>query len=270
MGREKAKEIIGGKVLSSFESKITEGLFSERKFREQIDAGSRLAEEMPFVTQTFRENGILRQGEGNAKIIHVFRPNLWAQDVAYREGKLSKMTIHTSQERADSSVEYVLTHQRGIFDTLRESGKSVYDFSDAFRKSTLIEAAYYTILSGVKIPVDVEKRMKTALMRRLVSADYDFRQVARIAGVEYEDRDSLIQFAEDIELIDLIREAVAEDPYFRRRNEHIESFKEINSAESIKRPQKMSEKMSEGIMRRLVKKYPAMARKIFEQDILAR
>src|SRR5690625_2420791 len=96
----------GKTVFNTFEKKVNEGLFTEEIFSKKIEEASKLAEEMPYVTLTMRNRGIIAPDEGTAPIIHVFRPNLQAQDVAHHLGKLDKMTVHSADERAQSTIEY--------------------------------------------------------------------------------------------------------------------------------------------------------------------
>lgn len=263
MRNQKAMENVGGQVLKTFTKKVNDSLFTERRFIEQIDLASKIAENAPFVTWTFREKGILRPHESNIRVISVFKPNLWAQDLAHHKGMLDKMTVHTAEQRAESSVEYVLRTHGTIRDVLRKSGKSIYDFEDAYRESALIEAAYYTILSGATLPIDIERRIKVAIMRRLMISQYDFRKITDEAGVKFSDVKALLQFAEEIEITEILKDMVKNDPYFNRRKNQIDLFAEINSRESIEKPQKMTEKMAESLLTILTKKYPSLAKRVF-------
>lgn len=258
---------VGKQVLETFNNKIDDSLFTEMRFNEQISTASKIAENAPFVTWTFREKGILKPSESNIGIIGAFKPNLMAQDMAYETGVLDKMTIHTAQERADSSIEYVMRNHPSISKVLAKSGKTMYDFADAYRESSLIEAAYYTILSGAKLSKSVEERIKTAMMRRLMISQYDFKKITDEAGVTIKDSKALTQFANEIELVDIIKSVVENDPYFNRRKGQINEFKTINSRKSIEEPQKMSEKMADGLLSILIKKYPSLAKRAFSEMI---
>src|SRR5690625_4442284 len=97
------KKVIGEKVTNSFDKKITNDLFTEENYATRLKTAAEVAEEMPFVTLPFREFGILGRNEGNARILHTFQPNLWAQDFAHSVGKLGKMTVHTAGERAEAA-----------------------------------------------------------------------------------------------------------------------------------------------------------------------
>lgn len=257
------KQVIGGLVHREFEKRLDSSLFTEENFKKQIEEGSKIVEEKPFVTLTFRDKGIIGPSEGTAKIIHTFRPNIWAQDYAHGIGRLDKMTIHTAKERADASIEYLDSTSKGLHKTLKYAGKSLYDFSDCFRESAMIEAAYYTLLSGNELSKEVEKRIETAMMKRLISKDYDFRRIAETCGVDYKDNLAMYQFSKEMDIKEIFTDIVSNDPYFNRRKRQLDIFTEINSQESIKAPQTMTEKAALGIMERLTRKYPAMAKKVF-------
>lgn len=257
----------GKVVFETFETKISDDIFTEAVLNKKIDEASKLAEEMPYVTLPMRDKGILTKDEGTAPIIHVFRPNLQAQDVAYHLGKLDKMTIHSTDERAQSSIEYIYKTSPNIHERLRKKGKTFSEFADAYTESALIESAYYTLLSGMKLPSLVERRIKTAMMKRLINNEYDFRKVVEACGISIRDNLALFQFAEEMEIKEIMQNIVSNDPYFNRRKGQIDEFVEINSAQSIKAPQTMTEKFAFEVMKRLSKKYPALARKIVESEV---
>lgn len=157
----KRKEI-GAKVFANFEKKVTEDLFSEKLYNKRIETAAAIAEEMPFVTMPFREHGILRKGERNTKILHIFRPNLWAQDYAYEVGKLDKMTVHTAVERGEASAGYVLETSPNLRKILKDTGNDIYTFFDANREAAMTESAYYTRLGGGKMSESARKKIDTA------------------------------------------------------------------------------------------------------------
>lgn len=253
----------GKTVFNTFEKKVNEGLFTEEIFSKKIEEASKLAEEMPYVTLTMRNRGIIAPDEGTAPIIHVFRPNLQAQDVAHHLGKLDKMTVHSTDERAQSTIEYLYRTSPNIHMRLKKIGKTFMDFAEAFTESAMIESAYYTILSGKGLPPMVERRIKTAMMKRLINNEWDFRRIVEECGVSVKDNLALFQFADEMEIKEIMQDIVADDPYFNRRKAQIDKFVEINSEQSINTPQTMSEKFAFEVMARLSKKYPAMAEKVF-------
>lgn len=265
MRYEQAVKTVGGKVLESFEGKITKDSFNERKFDEQVDLSSKIVEQMPYVTLAFREFGILGRNESNIRILNTFQPNLWAQDVASMNGKLGLMSIHTTQERAESTVEYVLRNYKAIHGILRKKGKTQYDLADTFRYVTMIESSFYTLLSGMNISREAERRIKTALMKRLIKEDSNFRDIALLSDVDLNDGIGLSQFADEIELPDLMKEVTADDPYFARREGIIGQFKTINSRESFRKPERMTDKMAISIIETLMKKFPAAADRVTAQ-----
>lgn len=265
MRYEQMVKTVGGKVLTNFEKKVTKDSFNERRFREQIDDASKIVEQMPYVTLAFRENGILSEKESPIRLLNTFQPNLWAQDIASEDGKLGLMSIHTTKERAESSAEYVLRNYKTIHEILRDKGKTIYDFIDSYRYITMIEGAYYTLLSGAEIDESSARRVKSALMKRLIKSDINFRDITRITGVDFKDNLGLSQFADEIELTDLLKEVTANDPYFARREGIIGQFKTINSRESFRKPERMTDKMAISIIETLMKKFPAAADRVIAQ-----
>ena len=256
------KQIVGQKVFSNFEKKVTRDHFTKGLHLTRIVAAAEIAEEMPFVTMPLRDKGILRQGERNTHLLHTFQPNLWAQDYAHEVGKLYKMTVSTAVERANASVEYVLDTSQHVIKTLKKTGTSDYDFYLAMREAAMIESAYYTRLGGGEMPEQARKKIDVALMRRALRNESMFRTILRHAGVSETDGLALLQFSDEIDLTGILQEIVRIDPYFNRRVGQVELFTEINSEESIKLNHTKSDRFAEELLSRMAKKHPALFRKI--------
>lgn len=259
---ENYKKAIGEKVLTGFERKVTDDMFEQRVYEEKVEVAANIAEEMPFVTMPFREHGILKKGERNTKILHVFQPNLWAQDFAHTVDKLNKMTVHTAVERGEASAGYVLDTSGSIRKILKDTGSSTYNFLDAYREATMIESAYYTRLGGGKMSEGARKKIDTALMRRAIQSESMFKTVLKHVGVDESDGQALLQFSEEMDLTDILQEFVELDPYYNRRTKHIEKFNEINSAHSVTLPHTKTSRFAEELLIRLGRKYPAMVQRV--------
>lgn len=259
---ENYKKVIGKTVVSSFDSKVTSDLFTKENYLTRLKTAAEVAEEMPFVTLPFREYGILGRNEGNARILHTFQPNLWAQDYAHAVGKLGKMTIHTAGERADAASSYVLNKSKNLVKLLREKGRTPYDFSDAYRLAAFIEAAYYTRLGGGEMSEDIRKKIDTALMRRVIRNESIFQTVLRHNGVDENDATALIQFSDEIDLTGILKDIVSLDPYYNRRSELIDTFTKINSEASVSLPQTRTSRFVEELLMRIGRKHPAMVQRV--------
>ncbi|MDF1511153.1 hypothetical protein PZE06_23770 [Robertmurraya sp. DFI.2.37] len=256
------KQIVGKKVFSNFEKMVTREHFTKGLHLTRIEAAAEIVEEMPFVTLPLRDKGIIRKGEGNAHLLHTFRPNLWAQDYAHEIGELGKMTVTTAIERANASVEYVLETSASISRTLKKTGTSDYDFFLAMREAAMIESAYYTRLGGGEMPEQARKKIDVALMRRALRNESMFKTILRHAGVSEIDGLALLQFADEIDLTEILQEILRLDPYFNRRIGQVELFNEINSEESIKLNHTKTDRFAEELLSRMAKKHPALFRKI--------
>src|SRR5690625_2091076 len=137
------------------------------------------------------------------------------------------------------------------------------EFAEAFTDAGTIAPGYYTILSGKGLHPMVERRIKTAMVKRMINNEWVFRRIVPECGVSVKDNLALFQFADEMEIKEIMQDIVADEPYFNRRKAQIDKFVEINSEQSIKTPQTMSEKFAFEAMARLSKKYPAMAEKVF-------
>lgn len=83
----KKSNLVGREVFNNFDGllKREKNLFTEENKAEMLKNASTMALQMPYVSLPFREVGIVDKNESIAKILHVFRPNLWAQDYANEE-----------------------------------------------------------------------------------------------------------------------------------------------------------------------------------------
>lgn len=257
-----SRKEIGAKVLANFEKKVTDELFSEKLYNKRIETAAEIAEEMPFVTMPFREHGILRKGERNTKILHIFRPNLWAQDYAYEVGKLDKMTVNTAVERGEAVAGYVLETSPNLRKILADTGTDIYTFFDANREAAMAESAYYTRLGGGKMSETARKKIDTALMRRAIRDESMFKTILKHVGVDEKDGLALFQFSEEMDLTEILQKFVEIDPYYNRRIKKIEKFTEINSEVSITLPQTKTSRFVEELLIRLGRKHPAMIKRI--------
>ncbi|UTR05208.1 hypothetical protein MM326_13960 [Alkalihalobacillus sp. LMS6] len=261
---EQYKKEVGQRVLTIFESRVSKKLFEDANVNERLARASLLVEENPFVTNPFRRYGILKQGESNIKILNAFQPNLWAQDFAFTEKKLDKMTVATAVERAEASAWYTLENYQNIRQVLKSAGVSQYQFIRAFIEAALIESAYYTRLSGAELTDAVKKRIDIALMKRAVRDKSTFKTVLTQLGVNDRDNEALFQFTTEMELTDVLREFIIVDPYYNRRAAHIDQFKEINSQRSVQLEHTKTPLFAEKLLGKLISKYPGAARKMLK------
>lgn len=259
---EERKQVVGETVFGKFERTVKNEHLKKETYKEKIMIASEIVEEMPFVTMPLRESGILRKGERNTHLLHTFQPNLWAQDFAHTEGKLGKMTVTTAIERANASTEFVIENSPKLFAHLKKNGRNIYDFAAAMREAAMIESAYYTRLGGGDMPDVAKKRIDTALMRRTMRNESLFRTVLKHAGIDENDGLALLQFADEIDLTEVLQKFVEDDPYFARRNSQVTMYKAINSEQSAKLAQVTMPPFVEEFIARLGRKYPALVKKI--------
>lgn len=256
------KSNVGREVFTRFDKSITDSLFTKEKEQERISQAAKLAEQMPFVTMPLREKGILT-GTNTAHILHLYQPNLWAQDFAHEVSQLNKMTIVTAIERSDASAEFKLETSKSLNEILRRQRKTVHDFLNAMREAALIESAYYTRISGAEMSEDDRKKIDTAIMRRAVKNEYLFKTILNQIGVDDSDFVALLQFSDEIDLTDCLKKVSECDPYFNRRKAQIESFT-INSEYSASFGAIRTNAFVDELVTRLYKKHPAAFKKIAE------
>lgn len=258
------KNLVGKDVFGKFEKTISSPLFTKEKEVERLKLAAELAENMPFVTMPLREYGIL-EGSQNTHILHLFQPNLWAQDYAHSIGELGKMTIATSIERANASAEYKIENSPGLSELLRRQGKTIYEFLQAMREAALIESAYYTRIGGIDMADELKRKIDTALMRRAVKNESMFKTIINHVGVDDKDFSALFQFAEEMDLTECLQKISELDPYFNRRQSQITMFSQIDSEESAKVHVTMrNEAFIDELVAKLYKKHPAAFKKISE------
>lgn len=258
----KRKKKVGGEVFGNFNEMIGNNHFKKEVHSEKISLAADLAEEMPFVTLPLVKNGILRKGENNAHILHVYQPNLWTQDYAYTVGELDKMTVSTAIERANASSEYVLKTSRNIKNVLKSRGVTEYDFVTAMRQASMIESAYYTRLGKGEMTETERRKIDSSLLRRTYRNISLFKTVVDAIGVNGEDRKELFDLSEDIELTEVLQVFVKEDPYFNRRASQIGSFESINSEKSASLRRLNVEGFIEEMVSRAIKNYPSVAKRL--------
>jgi hypothetical protein len=252
---------IGKVVFEKFDRNLSDSLFTKQKELERLSQAATLAEQMPMVMMPLREHGILK-GNNTAHVLHLFQPNLWAQDYAHSVGQLGKMTVATSLERANASAEYKLETSDSLIELLRKQGKTAYDFLDSMREAALIESALYTRASGAEMDKSNARKIDTAFMRRAIRNDSMFRTILKHIGADEKDGMALLQFAEEIDLAGCLQKLSKYDAYLARRDVQIDFFTKINSEESIKYKTLSSNAFVDELIKRLYKKHPAAFKKI--------
>lgn len=253
---------IGEKVFAAFEKTVTADLFDTSKLAGQIEIAANLAEDMPFVTMPLRQHGILTAGERNTHLLHIFQPNLWAQDFAHTVGKLGTMTAGTAIERANASVDYVLAKSKNIQTVLKRTGTSEYSLYRAMEEAAMIESAYYTRLGGGDMTEVARKKIDVALMRRAIRDESMFQTILRHAGIEETDGAALLQFADEIDLAEILQELVKLDPYFNRRTSQVRSYIDINSTDSVALKHTKTSAFIEELLIRVGRKHPSLFKRI--------
>lgn len=256
------KKRIGGEVFDSFNRKINESHFRKGIYVEKIIQAADIAEEMPFVTMPLRDNGILRPGERNTHLLHIYQPNLWSQDFAFSVGELGKMTVNTAIERANATVDHVLKTSKNIREVFKKTGTREYDLFLAMRQAAMIESAYYTRLGRGEIPENARKKIDSALLKRTYKNTPLFKSVIDSVGINGLDGKELLDFSDDIQLAEVLQLFVEKDPYYNRRINQINRFGEMNAEKSASLKQINTESFFEAMITRAVKRFPAMAGRI--------
>jgi hypothetical protein len=215
------RRTVGKAVYTRFNRKITNRMKIRTKEAESKIAqrAADLAYHMPFVTEPFRNNGIL-YGR-NTPVLYMFRPNLWAQDYAHYQGSLGKMDIFYAVERGEASGEYLLDSSRHIHGHLKKYGKSPEDFLRSITESALIESAYQARLSGKEMEDSDRRKIDIALVARSIKSGAGLRQICNSLGVDVTDPIALLQISDTLDLTGILSEMVDKDPYFKRRRENI-------------------------------------------------
>lgn len=117
-------------------------------------------------------------------------------------------------------------------------------------------------MKAKKCTMQNRKKIDVALMRRALRNESMFKTILRHAGVSETDGLALLQFADEIDLTEILQEIVRLDPYFNRRIGQVELFSEINSEESIKLSHTKTDRFAEELLSRMAKKHPALFRKV--------
>lgn len=253
----KKSNLVGREVFNNFDGllKREKNLFTEENKAEMLKNASTMALQMPYVSLPFREVGIVDKNESIAKILHVFRPNLWAQDYANEINMLDKMTVETAYLRAHAAADYTLENSVSLRYLLKKKGLSDFDFVNAIRGAALIEAAYYSLIGGDKMNDVDGRRIKAALMWRTLDTNTVFASVAKSQGVSKDDPLGLWQFSEVFELAEYQQEIYKKDPYFMRRFPQFETFNKMNAEKSIKLQSFKDRDVVNNLVTRLMKKH---------------
>jgi hypothetical protein len=218
------KKKVGEEVYNSFEKKISRKTFDEATESMRLTQASELAKEMPLVTMPLRENGVIPKGR-NTAYLHVYQPNLWAQDFAYTVDGLNKMTVATAVERANAATEYKLEKSKSINMMLRKVGKRPEDLLDGMQKAALIESAYVSRLSGEQMDETAARNIDIALMKRAIKNESMLTTITRHLGVDKNDPIAILQISRTLDLTGCLQEIVHTDPYISEKSVKLASLK---------------------------------------------
>lgn len=249
--------VIGQAVFADFERKADEKMeYFDRALQEGLfSTATALAVEMPFVTQPLRNSGFIQNS--HTEIIHVFRPNLWAQDYAHSINKLDKMSLVTATERAYASADYSYRSSKGLRERLKRLGKTEDEFMNAMRLAALIEAVYYSRIGGLDMGAENNRKADIAIMKRYVNKNSMFERICKKVGVDKNDQLALLQLADTLDLTATLQEIKSNDPYFVRRSELIDMYTKINAEESVKTAATKSEAFLRELFNRILRRKKA-------------
>lgn len=228
---ERYKERIAKEMLNEFEKQLKPDLFTPENENKRLEEAAELAERFVFVTAPFIEKGLMKNGR-DAVFLHIFQPNIWGQDEAYKAGKLHKMTVATAYERGIASAS-VKIYSPSVRKRLASVGESESTFFDCAVSASLIESAYYTRLGNFRMPEKIANKIDAAIMKRVLKNNYLFKSVAYEIDLDPNDNVALYQVNHAIGLTDELQKECESDPYFVRREEQLQYFKKINSDESF-------------------------------------
>ncbi len=246
---------VGKEVFNTFEHVISKNSFDEKNRIKNLEEAASLVISCPYVTQPFREDGILGKDEHHNKLIGLFKSNLWAQDYAHGINKLHLMTISTVLERAYASASYSSENHISVIKLLRNKQIPFHDFFSTVKKMALIEAAYYSRIGGDEMEESVAHKIDAALMYRTLDTDNTFAQVAKNQGIDKTDPVALWQFAKIFDLTGYLQEISKTDPYFARRKNQIGDFGQMNAERSIKLKQLQERNIVNDLVTRLMRKH---------------
>ncbi|EMT54783.1 hypothetical protein I532_04225 [Brevibacillus borstelensis AK1] len=254
------KRRVGKRVFSEFTQLVAKNdKLSDARFQATaIKHAAELAEEKPFVTLAFRDNGIIK--DSHKELIYVFRPNLWAQDFAHEEGSLDKMNVYTAAERGVASAKFAYENYPGLRELLKRRGKSEKDFSTSMMEAALIEAAYYSRIGGMKMDADSARKIDIAIMKRYVKKESSFRTIMTKLGIDHDDTLALSQIAETIDLSGCLQEVSEIDPYFTRRTDLIDEYRmfaKMDAEKSVKIAALQSDAFTRELFSRVLKRKQA-------------
>ncbi|MGG1445073.1 hypothetical protein ABE354_24075 [Brevibacillus laterosporus] len=257
---EAMKKKVGQKVFTTFENLVVqnEKLRDEQFQQSTLEHAAKLAEDKPFVTLAFRDNGILTGS--HTEIISVFRPNLWAQDHAYSQGKLSQMNVFTAAERGIASGQFAYENYQGLRELLKRRGKSESDFMMSMMRSALIEAAYYSRIGGLRMDKEIERLIDIAIMKRYIKKESMFRTLMGRVGIDPEDvkdTEALVQIAEKLDLVSCLKEISETDPYFIRRSDILDEYRnaaKMDAENSVKLASLQSDAFTRELFSRILKR----------------
>jgi hypothetical protein len=228
---ETLKNNVGTKTFDSFEKRVTPDLFTKENEEKLLNEAAGYIEHLPIVTSPFKEFGIITTNNC-PDFIHVFQPNLWAQDIAHANNKLHLMTIGSTYERAQAAAEQKVKTP-SVRARLKKEGKTEYEFVEAYIISCLLESGYYSRIGGIDMSETNKKRIDAGIMRRALRNPGLMDTVARALDFDKNDNTALFQVSRELDLTDILQDVSEGDAYFNRRVKQIEEFSAINSRESI-------------------------------------
>lgn len=184
--------------------------------QEQLERkGSRLVIQSPYVTTSFKEIGF--DLEEKALGMNVFRPNIKMEDYAVVSGNISKITLTTSEARAQVTAEKILEYPT-VRMQMRKFGIRERHVYEAVKDAAIREMMQVSFIGALDLGEKANEAAAFAVINRVASKNGKFREMLELAGVDWEwDVRGVAQFSEEIDFEDFVQTAYATDPYYNRR-----------------------------------------------------
>jgi hypothetical protein len=183
-------------------------------------AGSRLVTESPYVCKSFEDAGFNTRESGFG--MNVFRPNIRMEDFAVTDGQIGKITLATTEARAEVTADRIVRYP-----TVQTQAKRLrLNDDDIYRcvlEAAIRELMQVSFVGNLDMGAKAKEAAALAVIRRTAHKNGKFRGMLEVAGVDWTwDAAGVRQFAEEMDFEEFVQGLYRHDPYFNRRADLID------------------------------------------------
>lgn len=184
--------------------------------KEQLERkGTRLILQSPYVTESFKTAGF-DMTERHLQM-NIFKPNVALEDYAVFTGDISKITLETSEIRAQVTAERVIQFE-SMQDHIKRNGIREHRVYECVREAALRELMQVAYIGRMELGEKALEAATFAVVKRIAEKNAHFRSLLEISNVDWRnDIRGVVQFAAEMDFSDFVQTANDVEPYYNRR-----------------------------------------------------